>query len=297
MRACLLGKSGCLLGPRHPPTLTKAWLRVMAKSHYHPAGLTTGYLIALALVNPFLGGATRAAAPQEVFTAPGKVMTASASNDHPTPAGAVVVVSSAPATESPVAPPAPALEPAPDAPTPPATPAAMPQTTFAVAPEDDALPTTATPDNLMSAKLPDDPRSLALVERIQAMWAAKIKRDFAGAYEFETPDYRAKISTEAYPRRFGGSVNWRGIEVIDIKYDDEHHATVGILLDYTHLHPFTDQEVSAKSFLREHWTEVSDQWYHQVPLQAPLGDLTAASPQGSAGPYSAPKGEQEEKAP
>ncbi|MBP6733300.1 MAG: hypothetical protein KA142_01165 [Chromatiaceae bacterium] len=263
----------------------------MAKSQHHPAGLSAGLFVALALVNPFLGGATQAATPQAAVTPPGRAITSSAASDHPAPAGAVVGVSSAPATETPVAPPAPTVEPAP------AAPAAMPQTNFAVPPDADALATTATPDNPLPAKLPDDPKSLALVERIQAMWAAKIKRDYAGAYEFETPDYRAKLSTEAYPRQFGGGVNWHGIEVVDIKYNDEHHVTVGILLDYTHLHPFTDQEVRAKSFLREHWTEVSDQWYHEVPLHAPLGDLTAASPQGSAGPDSAPKGEQEKTAP
>lgn len=256
----------------------------MATSQQRRSGPTAGFLGALALIN-LLGATVQAADPPAALPAPDAATTAPTS-DHPAPAGVAAGVAPAPAAATATPTPAATAEPPADA-------TASGQTTFAI-PPGSADAATVTPDSA-TPQVPDDPRSQALVERVKAMWAAKIKRDFAAVYEFETPDYRARFTAEASARRFGGGVNWRGVEVIDIRHDDEKNATVGILLDYSHLQPFTDGEVRTQSFLREQWTEVSDQWYHQVPLRQPLGDLTPANPEGSTGQSSAPPGEQEQE--
>jgi len=240
----------------------------MATTSHYPLGRTAGLLGALLLVH-LLGGAVRAADPEPALAAPDNATQA------PLDSAAGPAESAAPASAAP-----------PTASTGAAEPAAAGETSLAIAPE--AAPS-AEPNLDPTAPLPDDPRSQALVARVQALWAAKIKRDFAAVYEFETPEYRAQFSAEAFAKRFGGGVNWRGIEVIELRYDDERNATVGILLDYTHLHPFTDQEVRNQSLLREHWTEVSDQWYHQVPSREPLGDLTPVSPADGTGQTPAPQ--------
>ncbi len=114
--------------------------------------------------------------------------------------------------------------------------------------------------------LPDDPRTPVLIERVQARWDVKSKRDFNTLYTFETPNYRSKYTAEAFGHRHGAAVTWHGIEVVRILFDDQQQAVVDLVLDHTYIHPFDSTSVRSKTLLRELWAEIDGEWFHVTPL-------------------------------
>lgn len=49
--------------------------------------------------------------------------------------------------------------------------------------------------------------------RAEARWAALVKRDFAKAYSFAQPSFKAVIKPETYERRFGNAGQWKEAQI------------------------------------------------------------------------------------
>lgn len=52
--------------------------------------------------------------------------------------------------------------------------------------------------------------------RAEARWAALIKRDFATAYAFAQPGFRAVVKSEAYGNRFGTAGSWKDAQIHEV---------------------------------------------------------------------------------
>jgi hypothetical protein len=123
---------------------------------------------------------------------------------------------------------------------------------------------------IAKAPLPDDPKSRALMDRITAYWEAKIKRDFASAYLFQTPKYRENHSAEVYAQRFGGMVKWFGASIDGIQFREDGGATVFVLVDHSFANPFSAGEIRNKIRISEDWVMVDEAWYRLIPQASVL---------------------------
>jgi hypothetical protein len=111
--------------------------------------------------------------------------------------------------------------------------------------------------------LPEDPRSKALIERVEARWAALRKRDFDRAYTFEAPTFRAAIDVDQYANKFGPFVTWHSAEVTRLQYEDEHQASIGVVTDHSFIAPTTEEPIRNRSLSWERWIEEDKEWWHQ----------------------------------
>jgi hypothetical protein len=87
-------------------------------------------------------------------------------------------------------------------------------------PQTSALTRRATLGVLLAAMLatagcaavkPETPEEI-VAHRVQERWDALIKRDFATAYTYTQPGYRATISADDYAKRFGSASKWLAVD-------------------------------------------------------------------------------------
>jgi hypothetical protein len=121
------------------------------------------------------------------------------------------------------------------------------------------------------AQIPDDAETRALVERVRARWAAKLKRDFTTAYGFESPEYRAENSADAYAARYGGMVKWHGVDITSVRYDDDGAATVYVDVDHTVHSPFDAGDIRQSITMTERWSRSDGTRYHVIEKRSPVG--------------------------
>lgn len=114
-------------------------------------------------------------------------------------------------------------------------------------------------------------REPALRERVEARWAALINGDFATAYEFSTPSFRAKYTATEYASFFGSHVQWHFASVKEVRYDREDQA--GVIVDLTLTVPLAGAE-SFKTTVPtpENWSYIEGKWYFST-------DITQATPE------------------
>lgn len=129
-----------------------------------------------------------------------------------------------------------------------------------------------TPEQMAKEKL--------LRDRVQERWNAVIKRDFASAYAFETPEYRKAHTAEQYAGGFGPMIRWHMATVKEVRYDRANESEVVVTLDYSFPLGSGDNAVRASGDYKERWVLVEDQWWRQNVPQ-PLGAATPSksSPQ------------------
>jgi hypothetical protein len=115
-----------------------------------------------------------------------------------------------------------------------------------------------------------------LTARVDARWAALIKRDFAKVYQYETPKYRSRVTPEAFRNSFGPAVQWHVAKVVTIDYDRADLATVGVMLDSSFVVPWRDTPVRAKALEKEDWEKVEGHWWHK-PRRSKLAKPAGAT--------------------
>ena len=70
-------------------------------------------------------------------------------------------------------------------------------------------------------------------QRAEDRWAALSQRDFAAAYEYETPGYRSTVSIAQFQSQFGAAVRWIGASVESVTFAETgDRAEVKVQLDY-----------------------------------------------------------------
>ena len=107
----------------------------------------------------------------------------------------------------------------------------------------------------------------ALESRVRARWQALIDRDFEGAYEFASPNYRAVFSKSMFIRNFSYSLDWQLTAVEVLAYDAE--AAVASVAVRVMSKPIKQTSVSAQfgfmpSTVRERWVSIDGEWWHSA---------------------------------
>jgi uncharacterized protein YchJ len=111
--------------------------------------------------------------------------------------------------------------------------------------------------------LPADPVSKQLTARVEGRWTALIHRDFAKVYQYEIPEYRARVSLDEFLNNFGTAAQWHVAKVIGIHYDRPEFATVQVEIDYSFVAPWRDTPIRAKAVEKEDWQKVEGHWWHK----------------------------------
>lgn len=102
-----------------------------------------------------------------------------------------------------------------------------------------------------------------LKERAEARWSALIKRDFEKAYAFTTPEYRAVVSAQQYPSKYGRVLDWRVARVLNVSYDDPTVATVSVEVTYrVALRGTGGEAVETPSVVSEKWIYKNREWWY-----------------------------------
>jgi hypothetical protein len=105
-------------------------------------------------------------------------------------------------------------------------------------------------------------REQALRQRVQERWEALIRKDFAAAYQFEAPVYRAAYSLEQYQRGFGKGLIWEAITVDQVLFEGDEVATVYVNMQYQMAQLIAGEVQRQSSLLTEKWIRTDDEWWH-----------------------------------
>ncbi|MDG4596944.1 MAG: hypothetical protein P9F75_14865 [Candidatus Contendobacter sp.] len=101
-----------------------------------------------------------------------------------------------------------------------------------------------------------------LEQRVAAKWDALIRKDFAAAYSFTSPAYRKLYSAEAFKRNFGDKVAWQRITVVDVNFQNDDAATVGINLFVVYHDAQSGKPLDMKTYVQEPWVRTEGQWWY-----------------------------------
>jgi len=101
-----------------------------------------------------------------------------------------------------------------------------------------------------------------LRKRAEARWAALANGDFATAYTYETPGYRATVTPQQFQSQFGSATRWRGAEVqhLDVSETGDR-AEVVVLLTYEAVTPIGDTYVNRRP-MNERWIASEGDWWY-----------------------------------
>jgi len=111
------------------------------------------------------------------------------------------------------------------------------------------------------AVVPQPPQEI-VKQRAEARWNHMIARDFAAAYSYETPAYRATVSLEQYRSQFGSAVRWYGATVDQVTIDPSgNRADVQVTLQYEAQAPIASQSTYGVHSLVEHWFLTQGDWW------------------------------------
>jgi len=127
-------------------------------------------------------------------------------------------------------------------------------------------------------QVPTDPVSQGLKKRTEERWKTLIQHDYAGAYAFEAPEYRSKVTREVFSKGFGSAVRWKGVQVVDLRYNGPDSAEVSVAVECDAVSPWGDgvDSVRIQTVVPENWKKVADQWWH-VPSRSKLDGTVGKS--------------------
>ncbi|MGV6826497.1 MAG: hypothetical protein ACWA5Q_05935 [bacterium] len=106
-----------------------------------------------------------------------------------------------------------------------------------------------------------------LIDRVQGRWDALIDQDFKGAWEFETPGYKAAYDWKQYRAKFGMHIAWTGARVhrVEVHEDLVANPVAKVLVKVKYvalLAVESDEKIESERVLSEKWLKEGDQWYH-----------------------------------
>jgi hypothetical protein len=95
-----------------------------------------------------------------------------------------------------------------------------------------------------------------------------VKRDFASAYEFQTPAYREVYAVEAFNQQFGSSAKWTEatVEKITLQPSSEESnlLTAEVVVNIHYMVPFPSAETPtrASTAVNERWLRKEGEWWY-----------------------------------
>ena len=105
-------------------------------------------------------------------------------------------------------------------------------------------------------------REQALRQRVHERWETLIRKDWAAAYPFEAPVYRAAYSLNQYQRKFGKGVIWETARVDQVLFEGDEVATVYVNVQYQMAKLIAGEVHRFSSQVTEKWIRSDDQWWH-----------------------------------
>lgn len=97
--------------------------------------------------------------------------------------------------------------------------------------------------------------------RAEQRWAALIKRDFAKAYTFAQPGFRAVVKPEVYPSRFGNAGGWKEAQIHEATCEAAR-CTVRVRLTMAVAVPrFAKKIPEVVGYHDEVWVRDEGQWW------------------------------------
>ncbi len=97
-------------------------------------------------------------------------------------------------------------------------------------------------------------------QRATERWQALVKGEFSRAYGYNTPGYRAVISTDAYRARFGTAITWLGSEIVALRCPETTRCEALVRIDYK---PLLSRKIGDKmsTHVDETWLLEDGQWW------------------------------------
>lgn len=111
---------------------------------------------------------------------------------------------------------------------------------------------------------PSESAEEAVLQRAQARWDALVDREWAAAYKFMTPAYRAIVPQRRYGNQFQGPVQWESAKAESAKCD-EKRCVVQVRIDFRALLPKHADKVTT-TWAEEVWVLEDGQWYKFEPI-------------------------------
>ena len=109
-----------------------------------------------------------------------------------------------------------------------------------------------------SMQMPGSPEAIVKGKSL-ARWEALIKGDFAGAYQFTQPAYRALASVDQYKGRFGAAAQWNDVKVVSVQCEPERCQVVLSVAAY--LPTMTAFKEPVTTTVRETWIKEDGSWW------------------------------------
>jgi hypothetical protein len=105
-----------------------------------------------------------------------------------------------------------------------------------------------------------------VAQRVQARWQALIKHDFATAYSYTQPGYRAIVSEKKYEKTFGDTSSWESVDIFKTTCEAEP-CTVRLRLTARNPVPrFSRSLPEIQGFIDETWIKDQGQWWFYQSL-------------------------------
>lgn len=110
-------------------------------------------------------------------------------------------------------------------------------------------------------------------ERAIAKWILLINKNFAEAWEFQTPGARSAMDKQTYVETMNGRpVNWLGVRLVEKLCETEDSCQVNLEIPFQVGLGKGVGMVNAPSFTSERWLRLDGVWYY-APAEFSQGDL------------------------
>lgn len=102
-----------------------------------------------------------------------------------------------------------------------------------------------------------------VLQRAQARWNAMVDRDFATAYKYLTPTYRATVPQRRYANKFQGPVSWESATAKSAKCEEKKCSVLIEISFRTVLPGHHDRQMS--THFDETWVLEEAEWFKFEP--------------------------------
>lgn len=99
----------------------------------------------------------------------------------------------------------------------------------------------------------------AVRSRANARWQAMAAGDFATAYSYSTPGFKAVVPADTYKSRFG-TASWHGAEVISVTCPEPTQCTARVRIDFKYLLKSKSAD-KISTHTDETWLLENGQWW------------------------------------
>lgn len=97
-------------------------------------------------------------------------------------------------------------------------------------------------------------------QRATERWQALVGGEYSRAYSFNTPGFRAVVTSDGYRNRIGSSVIWVGAEVIGVSCPEADKCLARVRIDYQPIQNFQGGD-KVSTHIDETWLLDDGKWW------------------------------------